>query len=500
MKSWICNVCGYVHEGPEPPAECPQCGAPSDAFEAEEDDQEPPSAGLARWLCTVCGYVHEGEAPPDECPQCGASADLFEREAPASPKEDAAPSLDAYLAEWKRDEDAFEQKYASIVQAAVSGESAMAPMRTQRAFPDWDTILFRGAQLHRMPLNEDEPVGTRTVIGPTAKHPLELTIPYYVSHMSFGALSKEAKIALARGSRIIGTAMCSGEGGLLAEERQEASIYIYELGTASFSHRDDAIKQADAVEIKIGQAAKPGLGGHVPKEKVTEEIARVRGIPPHTDSISPGRHVGLDTREDLIRRVAGLKELTGGKPVGIKIAAGHVEGDLEFALAAQPDFITIDCRGGGTGNAPLFLKDNACLPPIFALHRARKYLDAVGSKATLCITGGFRDSADIAKALAMGADAVALATASLIAIGCQQYRVCNTGKCPVGITTQDPALRKRFNIDASTQRFINFYETTKRELMDLARISGRDDVHKLDKSDIFTVSNEVSMNTDIEHA
>jgi glutamate synthase domain-containing protein 2 len=145
------------------------------------------------------------------------------------------------------------------------------------------------------------------------------------------------------------------------------------------------------------------------------------------------------------------------------------------------------------------VKDNVCLPPIFALRRARRYLDSVSSQVTLCITGGFRDSTDIAKALALGADAVALATASLVAIGCQQYRICHTGRCPVGITTQDEALRQRFDIDQSLQRFVNFYRTTAEELANLVRINGRSDVHQLDLSDIVTISNEVSQNTDIEH-
>jgi glutamate synthase domain-containing protein 2 len=186
--------------------------------------------------------------------------------------------------------------------------------------------------------------------------------------------------------------------------------------------------------------------------------------------------------------------------VGVKITAGHIEGDLAVVMAAAPDFVTIDCRGGATGSAPTFVKDNVCLPPIFAIHRARRALDAAGSGMTLCVTGGFRDSTDIAKAIAMGADAVALATASLIAIGCQQYRICHTGKCPVGITTQDGELRSRFSIEASTERYVNFFTATKRELEVLARINGRRDVHDLDVSDLVTLDREISEHTSIEHA
>jgi glutamate synthase domain-containing protein 2 len=186
--------------------------------------------------------------------------------------------------------------------------------------------------------------------------------------------------------------------------------------------------------------------------------------------------------------------------VGVKLAAGEVEKDLECALYAHPDFVTLDFRGGATGAAPTYIKDNACLPPIFALRRARRYLEQVGSSVTLCVTGGFRDSTDIAKGLALGADAVALATASLIAIGCQQYRICHTGRCPVGVTTQDPELRARFQIEESVRRFVNFYRTTKEELQNLARINGRQNVHDLGLADVFTLSAEVAQFTDIQHA
>ena len=318
--------------------------------------------------------------------------------------------------------------------------------------------------------------------------------------MSFGALSKEAKIALAMGATVVGTATCSGEGGVLPEERKEASCYIYEVGTSEFSRSEAFIKGAEAVEIKFGQAAKPGMGGHLPAEKVTPEIAALRNVIPGEDYVSPNHQPGIKSPEDLREFISSLREISGGRPIGVKFAAGHIEEDLKFVLAGQPDFITIDCRGGATGAAPNFIRDNVCLPPVYAIRRARRYLDDVGSRVTLCVTGGFRDSTDIAKAIALGADAVALATASLLAIGCQQYRICNTGNCPVGITTQDPELRSRFSIPASKKRFVNFYRATKNELETLARINGRPDVHDLDMSDIFTVSNEVAKNTDIEYA
>jgi glutamate synthase domain-containing protein 2 len=317
--------------------------------------------------------------------------------------------------------------------------------------------------------------------------------------MSFGALSREAKIALAQGSREVDTATCSGEGGMLPAEREAARHYIYEIGTAAYTRSPDAIRRADAVEIKGGQAAKPGMGGHLPAEKVTNEIAQIRQLAPGQASVTPNRQPDVDSPETLRALVENLREQSQGKPIGVKFTAGRIEEDLEFVLAAGPDFITLDCRGGATGAAPVFIRDHVCVPPIFAIRRARKVLDAAGSRVTLCVAGGFRDSTDIAKALALGADAVALATASLMAIGCQQYRICHTGNCPVGITTHDPELRARFVIPASVQRFVNFFEATRDELETLARINGRSDVHDLDLSDIFTVSADIAQTTDIAH-
>ncbi len=396
-------------------------------------------------------------------------------------------------------EDHPDDDVAAVQKLAETGESENSAMDTLKPFPGLDTLVFKGAQLHKMPLNEDVAVNTRTVIGKTARRPLVLDMPFYVSHMSFGALSREAKIALAKGTAAVGTAMRSGEGGMLPAERRAASKYIYELGTAAFSHDDAVIKQADAVELKIGQGVKPGLGGHLPGFKVTPEIARIRRLKPGEDSVSPGRLSGVNNLKELQEKVAHIKELTGGKPVGIKFAAGWIEQDIAFALKAHPDFITIDCRGGATGSSPRFLKDNVGVPPVFAVYRARKYLDKVKSRVTLCVTGGFRTSAHIAKALALGADAVALASASLVAIGCIRARVCHTGTCPAGIATQDPELRRLLDEKTAVDRFVNFYRGTNRELRVFARTNGVNDVHHLALTDLVTDSVTVARFTEIEH-
>ena len=266
--------------------------------------------------------------------------------------------------------------------------------------------------------------------------------------MSFGALSREIKIALAKGSAAVGTAICSGEGGILEDELQAAHKYIFEYVPNQYSVTDENLQRVDAIEIKIGQSAKPGMGGHLPGNKVTAEIAAVRGRPEGRDIISPARFDDIRTPDDLKRKVDWLREKSGGKPIGIKIAAGNIEADLEFAVHAEPDFITLDGRAGATGAAPKFVKDATSIPTIFALCRARRFLDERQlDNISLVVTGGLRISSDFAKALALGADAVAIATAALMAAGCQQYRICNTGRCPVGVTSQDPQLRGRLKID-----------------------------------------------------
>jgi glutamate synthase domain-containing protein 2 len=294
--------------------------------------------------------------------------------------------------------------------------------------------------------------------------------------------------------------MCSGEGGILPESMAAAHRYIFEYVPNRYSVTDENLRAADAIEIKIGQSAKPGMGGHLPGTKVTEEIAAIRGFPAGEPVTSPARFPDISGPEELRDKVDWLRKTSGGKPIGIKLAAGHLESDLEVALAAAPDFITIDGRPGATGAAPKSVKDATAIPTIYALSRARRFLDARGADTvSLVITGGFRGSSDIVKALAMGADAVALASASLIAIGCQQYRICDSGRCPVGITTQDEELRARLDIDQSAQRLANFFEVVTAELADFARLTGHDDIHRLDLSDLRTTSSEISNHTGIAH-
>ena len=325
-----------------------------------------------------------------------------------------------------------------------------------------------------------------------------LDSPVYVTHMSFGALSKEAKVALSKGSAMAHTAMCSGEGGILPEEMAAAYKYIFEYVPNRYSVTDENLKNADAIEIKIGQGTKPGMGGHLPGEKVTPEIARIRGKKEGEDVQSPSRFPGINSREDLKALVSEIRSRSDGRPVGVKIAAGHIEEDLDFILFSEPDFITIDGRGGATGSSPKHLRDATSVPTIYALSRARKFLDQRKSDVELVITGGLRISSDIAKALAMGADAVAIGTAAMIAAGCQQYRICGSGKCPVGIATQDPELRKRFDEDAAAKRVGNFLNATKAELRTFARVTGHRIIHDLTTGDLITLDRDIAEITGIK--
>jgi len=470
---------------------------------------------MAKYICSVCEYVHdEGKTGqnwddlPDEwvCPVCESPKSYFSKmdEAESAPEpldSSAGEEKNApVLVDLQKTMAEAEPYFADIQEIARSSRTMDEPMRTKEPVISWDEILIKGAQLAKTPLNHGEPVNTKTVIGPRAGTPLVIETPIYISHMSFGALSKEAKTALAKGSAAVKTLICSGEGGILPQEFDAAYRYIFEYVPNKYSATEENLRRVDAIEIKIGQSAKPGLGGHLPGKKVTSEIAQIRGFKEGEDIISPSHFEDIQSREDLKDRVDWLRETSGGKPIGIKLAAGDLEADLEVAVYAGPDFITIDGRAGATGSAPKFVKASTSIPTLFAIYRARKYLDENGgTDISLTITGGLRVSSDFAKALALGADAVAISTSALIAIGCQQYRVCNTGKCPMGIATQDPELRRRLDIDQAAKNLENFLHVSTEELKDFARLTANSDVHGLAVSDLCTTNSEISSFTTIAH-
>jgi glutamate synthase domain-containing protein 2 len=452
------------------------------------------------WRCPICDSdkshlirVHEEEKPEETTVEAARKILL-------AVTHEEKKTLESYLGPWCREHDELELHMEEIHLISRTGESIWEPMRTKKPVISWDDILIKGAQIAQIPLNKGVEVNTRTIIGPHAKQPLVIETPIYVTHMSFGALSREVKIALAMGSAAVKTAIGSGEGGILTEERSHAYRYIFEYVPNRYSVTDENLRSADAVEIKLGQSASPGLGAHLPAEKVTKEIADIRGYPEGNDIISPANYPDIRNSEELAAKIAWLRERSGGRPVGVKIAAGNIEADLDVILPAGPDFITIDGRPGATGAAPKFIKDATAVPTLFALSRARKFLDSHrGEGVSLVITGGLRVSPDFAKALALGADAIAIGSAALMACGCQQYRLCNTGKCPVGVTTQNPVLRERLKIDISARKLELFLRVCTEELKDFARLTGNVDVHHLDIFDLCTTNSEISNHTDIEH-
>ncbi len=466
------------------------------------------------YKCSVCGYVFDEEKEGKSfseltaCPLCKQPAEKL-RPAPAEDSGKEAAGENAKVSDCPADlsypketgkTDSNYRYMKEIHEMAVTGKSAIEAMGTQMKMPGWDDILVLGAQLNPPPLDEHAEVSLKTVIGKHAKKPMVIDMPVYISHMSFGALSKESKTALAKGSAMAGTAMCSGEGGILPEEKAAAHKYIFEYVPNLYSVTDENLKTSDAIEIKIGQGTKPGMGGHLPGSKVTAEIAAVRNKPMGQDVISPSKFPGINTKEDLKKLVDELRERSEGRPVGIKIAAGKIEKDLEYCVFAGPDFIPIDGRGGATGASPAIIRDSTSVPTIYALYRARKYLDLVNADIDLVITGGLRVSSDFAKAIAMGADAVAIASAAMVAAACQQYRICGSGMCPVGMATQDPELRTRLKTDAAAKRVANFLNCSAEELRTFARITGHADIHELSVEDLCTISREISENTNIEHA
>ena len=458
------------------------------------------------YKCTICGHIHNEESTGvllknlDKCPICGQPISKFVM-VENSESGETQNNFDSDLS--------YDKSYAksdrnirymdAIHEMAVTGESIVSAMYTDMPMPNWDEILILGNQLNPQPLESDVDVNTQTVIGKNAKKPLVIESPIYITHMSFGALSRETKIALAKGSAAVKTAQCSGEGGILPEEMESAYRYIFEYVPNKYSVNDDNLRNADAIEIKIGQSTKPGLGGQLQGEKVTEEIAQIRGKALGEDIHSPATIPEVKSKEDLKNLVDDLRSRSQGRPIGLKFAAGRIEDDLEHVLYAEPDFITIDGRGGSTGASPKFIRDSTSVPTIYALSRARRYLDEHESEIDLTITGGLRVSSDFAKALAMGANAVAVGTGAMIAAACQQYRICDSGDCPVGVATQDEDLRKRLKIETASKRVENYLRVSTDELKTFARITGHDDVHDLNVNDLCTINSEISDYTQIRH-
>jgi len=383
----------------------------------------------------------------------------------------------------------------------VGHHGRVAAMGVPRGeLPKWDDIQVLTAQLYTLPLLDDAEVGTDVVIGPNAAKPLHLDIPIFVSDMSFGALSEEAKIALATGAEMAGTGICSGEGGMLPEEQGANSRYFYELASARFGYSMDKVQKCQAFHFKGGQGAKTGTGGHLPGNKVRGKIAEVRGLSEGEPAVSPPRFPDWDSIAHYRDFAAEVREATGGIPIGVKLSAQHIERDIEAALEIGVDYIILDGRGGGTGAAPLIFRDNISVPTIPALSRARRFLDQQGRQdISLVITGGLRLPADFVKALALGADAVAISNSALQAIGCLGMRACHTDNCPVGIATQKPDLRRRLEIEKGARQLNNFFRAATDLMKVLARACGHEHLSDFDPDDLTTWKREMAHLTGLKY-
>ena len=369
--------------------------------------------------------------------------------------------------------------------------AAMGVPRQQ--LPSWDAIQFVTAQLARLPHLDDVASTPRCASGRTRASRSSSTSRCSSPTCRSAHCRKRPRPRSSRGAQLAGTGICSGEGGMLPEEQAENSRYFYELASARFGWSWDVLKKVQAFHFKLGQGAKTGTGGHLPGPKVVGRIAEVRGLPEGTPAVSPPTFPDWKGVDDFRRFADEVRERSGGIPIGAKLSAQHIEDDIDAALEIGVDYIILDGRGGGTGAAPLLFRDNISVPTIPALARARRHLDQRGRRdVTLVATGGLRDAADFAKALALGADAVAIANSAIQAIGCLGMRACHTDNCPVGIATQKPHLRARLPVDEASQRLARFLHATIELMQVLARACGHDQLSQFCIDDLTTFDRDMA--------
>lgn len=358
-------------------------------------------------------------------------------------------------------------------------------------------------------------VSTKTILkGRFSRNPLVLSTPVYITGMSYGALSKTAKASLAKGAAMVGTATCTGDGGMLTEERKYSKTMIYQLNASRYGVNPQDMMTGEAIEIVVGQGAKPATGGLLMGQKVSEVIARKRDLPPGIDQRSPTRHPEWLGPDDLGIFIEMLREVTDWRvPIQLKIPACRVKDDVKLAAKAGADGIVIDGMQAGTGASSEVVLDHSGIPTLAGIVLAREALEELGllGKVYLIASGGIRNGVDVAKAIALGANAVAIGQAAIIALNCNKElpgitdfkkevgvpagycTKCHTGKCPVGITTQDPNLEKRLILDEAAGRIARFLSSMTQEMQVIARSFGRRDVHQLRSSDLRALNIEASI-------
>jgi glutamate synthase domain-containing protein 2 len=384
----------------------------------------------------------------------------------------------------------------------------------ERRWATFDDLTFIPCTLTRIPLEGyREKCSTRTVLGTRfAAKPIELDMPVMITGMSWGALSYNAKVALAKGATMVGSSNTTGDGGMLPAEREHSQTLIYEVLPSRYGFSVHDLQLADGIELTIGQGAKPGTGGLLLESKTIGAVAKQRDLPEGVDQRSPARHPDFLGPDDMVIKIEELREATDWQvPIIVKMGATRVFDDVKLAAKAGADVIVIDGMEGGTAASPETSQEHTGIPTLAAVCEARAALEDIGlyGEVQLIMAGGIRDGADAAKAMALGADAIYIGTAALIALNCnaplylkdyhslgtEPYHChhCHTGRCPVGITTQDPELMKRLEIEAAAERVANLLQAMTIEIQWLARSCGKANVHDLEPEDMRALTSEASM-------
>jgi glutamate synthase domain-containing protein 2 len=402
---------------------------------------------------------------------------------------------------------------SEIQRAAATGIYDIRGGGAKRKLPNFDDLLFLGASISRYPLEGyREKCGTDLVLGSRfAKKPIHLKTPITIAGMSFGALSAQAKEALGRGASAVGTTTTTGDGGMTAEERIHSSLLVYQCLPSRYGMNPDDLRRADAIEIVIGQGAKPGGGGMLLGQKISERVAKMRTLPEGIDQRSASRHPDWTGPDDLEIKIEELREITDWeKPIYVKVGASRPYYDTALAVKSGADVVVIDGMQGGTAATQEVFIENVGIPTLAAIRPAVQALQELGMhrKVQLIVSGGIRNGADVAKALALGADAVAIGTAALIALGDNnphleaEYQALGTtagayddwheGRDPAGITTQDPDLAKRLDPVLGGRRLANFLSVLTLETQTIARACGKSHIHNLEPEDLVALTVEAA--------
>ena len=394
------------------------------------------------------------------------------------------------------------ENISEIDYKATYGKHRIRGCGATRPMPTFDDLMILPSQMTRMSIDTyREPCETRTVLGKRfATKPLVIETPIMIAGMSYGALSKEAKIALAKATAMTGTVISNGEGGLLPEEREASYRQSIQVLPSRFGFNKRNIEAADMLEYLVGIGAKPGLSGHLMGSKITKEIAEMRQLPIGIDLHSHPRHGDCFGADDMVVKMEQLRELTNGEvPIFLKLAAGRVRDDVKIAVKVGVDGIIIDGAQGGTGAAPVMASEHLGIPTLPALVQAVKTLEEMGVKndISIIVSGGIKDGADIAKAIALGADAVAIGTGAMIAMGCRVCLNCDKGNCAFGIGTQDESLRARLDIDEAAERVANYIKGMTHEAVLLAKAAGKTKLKNLEREDLRALSIEAMAMTGI---